>query len=84
MHMLDKAFLDPPPVLEVEVKVEGCRLDGIMSEAILDICDGVAAMEQMHSTGMAEAVNGVDGCSSVPPPESYPTRPGGNTPYDVS
>ena len=58
--MPDKPLLDVPPSIEIQVQIDGGGLDTFMSQMILDIRDGMAAVKHVNCPGVAETVNGMD------------------------
>ena len=58
--MLDKPRLDMAPFVQVQVKINGGGLDVVMAQVVLDVRDGMAAIEHVQSAAVTEAVNGID------------------------
>ena len=59
--MFEKLFLYLPAAVEIQMKVDGCRLDVVMAQVISDISERAAAQEHVDRAGMAEAVDGING-----------------------
>jgi len=58
--VFDKFFLYLSAAVEIQMKVDGCRLDVVMAQVVSNICERVAAQEHVDRPGMAEAVDGID------------------------
>ena len=55
--MLNKLFLDVSPVIDIQLQIQCCRLHVVMAQMVLDVGYRFALIEQIHSPGMAEAVD---------------------------
>ena len=60
LHALDKTALDVPSAVEIELEVGHGGLDVVMAQAVFDVCDGVAPVEQIHGPAVPEGVDRVD------------------------
>ena len=58
--MFDELVLYLSSAVEIQMEIDGCGLDVVVSQAVSDICYGVAAQEHINCTGMAEAMDRVD------------------------
>lgn len=58
--MFDELVLYLPAAVEIQMEVDGCGLDVVMSQAVSDICQGVAAQQHIHRTGVTKAMDRVD------------------------
>lgn len=76
--MFDELVLYLSAAVEIQMEVDGCGLDVVMSQAVSDICQGVAAQQHIHRTGMTKAMDRVDMLESFggeSPGEVFPTDP---------
>jgi hypothetical protein len=44
----DEAPLNVPSAVEIQMQIYGGGLDVVMSQVVLDVCDGIAAIEHIH------------------------------------
>ena len=58
--MFDELVLYLPAAVEIQMEVDGCGLDAVMSQAVSDICQGVATQKHINRTGMTKAMDRVD------------------------
>ena len=58
--MSDKLFLDVPFAIQVQMEIDGSGLYVVMAQVILNIRDGMAGIEHIHSAGMTETVNRIN------------------------
>ena len=58
--MFDELVLYLPAVGKIQMEIDGCGLDVIMSQAVSDICQGVATQEQINRTGVTKTMDRVD------------------------
>ena len=58
--MSDELSLYVSTSIEIEMEVDACGLKIVVSQAILDICEWFTSIEQIHGSGMPEAVDRVD------------------------
>jgi hypothetical protein len=59
--MSDQLFLDMTTAIKIQMQIDACGLDVVVPQAILDLCDVFAPIEQIHGTGVAKAVSRMDG-----------------------
>ena len=60
LHILNKPFLYPPSAFKIKMKVNGCGLNVVMTQAVFDISDRIASIKHVNGTGMAEAVSRIN------------------------
>ena len=48
--MSDEASLNVPSAVEIQMEINGGGLDIVMSQVVLDVRDGIAAIEHIHSS----------------------------------
>ena len=60
MHIPDKPPLDMAPSIYVQMQINCSGLDAVMAQVVLDVRDGMAAIEHVHSPAVTETVNGID------------------------
>ena len=58
--MSGKPLLDMTPFVQVQMKINGGRLDIVMAQMVLDVRDGMAAIEHIQSPAVTKAVHGID------------------------
>ena len=58
--MFDELVLYLSAAVEIQMEVDGCRLDVVMSQAVSDICQGVVAQQHINRTGVTKAMDRVD------------------------
>ena len=60
LHVLDKIALDVSSSVEIELEIGHGGLDVVMAQAVFDVCDGLAPVEQIHGPAVPEGVDRVD------------------------
>jgi ATP-dependent protease ClpP protease subunit len=58
--MFDELVLYLPAAVEIQMEINSCGLDVVMSQAVSDICQGVTPQQHINRTGMAKAMDRVD------------------------
>ena len=58
--MLYKPSLDIPSSIEIQMQIDGGRLDIVVAQMVFDVRDGMAAIEHINCSRVTEAPNGVD------------------------
>ena len=58
--MSGKPSLDMPPFVQVQMKINGGRLDIVMAQMVLDVRDGMAAIEHVQSPAVAKTMDRID------------------------
>ena len=58
--MLDKPSLDITPSIEIQMQIDGGGLDIVMAQMVLDVRDGMAAIEHINCSRVTKASNGID------------------------
>ena len=48
------------PSIYVQMQINCSGLDAVMAQVVLDVRDGMAAIEHVHSPAVTETVNGID------------------------
>jgi hypothetical protein len=60
LHVLDEAALDVTSPVEIELQVGHGRLEIFVSQAVLDVRDGLPSIEEIHGPAVPEGVNRID------------------------
>ena len=58
--MSGKSSLDMAPFVQVQMKINGSGLDVVMTQVVLDVRDGMAAIEHVQSPAVAKTMDGMD------------------------
>lgn len=58
--MSDQLFLYMASSIEVQMQIDACGLQVIVSQTVSDMGDVLAPVEQIHSPGVAEGVDRID------------------------
>lgn len=61
---MDEAFLDVSSEIEIQMQVGHGGLEVVMTQAVLDIRCGLTPGKHIHGTGVAKAVNRMNGTES--------------------
>jgi len=48
------------PFVQVQMKINGSGLDVVMTQVVLDVRDGMAAIEHVQSPAVAKTMDGMD------------------------
>ena len=58
--MPDETLLDVAPSIQIQVQVNSGGLDAFMAQMGLDVRDGMAAVEHVHSPAVTKTMDGID------------------------
>ena len=60
-----KPSLDMTPFAQIQMKIYGGGLDAVMTQTVLDVCDGMSAVEHVHCPAVTKGVHGIDMLESL-------------------
>ena len=58
--MSDKPPLDVAPSIQIQMQINCGGLDVVMTQVVLDVRDGMAAIEHVQSPAVAKTMDGID------------------------
>jgi len=51
--------------IQVQMKVYGSGLDAVMTQMVLDVCDGMSSVEHVHCPTVTKGMHGIDVLESL-------------------